>query len=330
MNAIRARSIEIIEAGAPEVLHLCERALNAPAEDEVLIEVAYAGVNRPDVFQRQGLYPPPAGATDIPGLEVSGVIVATGANVSHLSVGDKVCALLAGGGYSRYALADAGLCLPVPSELALEQVAALPEALFTVWFNLVEKGQLASGDTVLIQGGSSGIGTTAIQVASAFGARVYATAGTDEKCRLCESLGAIKAFNYRQENFEELKNLEGKGADIILDMVGGSYVQRHFKVAAPRARIINIAFLQGSHVELNLMPIMLKQLTLTGSTLRSQPIEEKRRIAQQVRDNLWPLLSAGQIAPVIDSIFPLADAAKAHALMESSRHLGKILLSCAQ
>lgn len=320
--------IEITRAGGPEVLQLCERTLDAPSPDEVLIEVAYAGINRPDVFQRQGLYPPPAGASDIPGLEVSGTVCAIGENVGHVKIGDRVCALLTGGGYSHYALADRHLCLPIPSGFSLEQAASLPETVFTVWFNLIEKGELKAEDTVLIQGGSSGIGTIAIQMASAFGARVYSTAGTEEKCRLCEQLGAVKAFNYRNENFEDLKNLEGKGADIILDMVGGSYVQRHFKVAAPKARIINIAFLQGSNVDINLMPLMLKQLVLTGSTLRSQPLEEKRRIAQQIKENIWPLFDAGQIKPVIDSIYPLENAADAQALMEAGKHSGKILLSC--
>jgi NADPH2:quinone reductase len=321
-------SIEISGAGGPEVLKPCERKIAKPGNNQVLLQVAYAGINRPDVFQRQGLYPPPANTTDIPGLEVSGKVVAVGSDVSHLSIGDNVCALLAGGGYSNYALADAELCLPIPKGSSLAEAAALPETVFTVWFNLVEKGELKAGDVVLIQGGSSGIGTIAIQMAYAFGARVYATAGSDEKCRLCEELGAVKAFNYRNENFEDLKTLEGKGADIILDMVGGDYVQRHFNVAAPKARIINIAFLNGSTVELNLMPIMLKQLVVTGSTLRSQPIEEKRRIAHEVLENVWPLIDAGQIKPVIDSVYPLIEAAAAHRLMESSKHLGKIVLSC--
>jgi NADPH:quinone reductase len=320
--------IEISRPGDPDVLTLATRALPELNDDQVLIQVAFAGINRPDVLQRTGAYPPPAGASDIPGLEVSGTIVAIGAAVSNLNVGDRVCALLSGGGYAKYAVADASLCLPIPETLSLAEAAGLPETFFTVWYNLVEKGELAAGDNVLIHGGSSGIGTTAIQIAQAFGATVYATAGSAEKCQLCEELGATKAFNYRTEDFAEVKKLSGAGVDIILDMVGGDYVQMNIKCAAPKARIINIAFLQGSKVQIDLMPVMLKQLVLTGSTLRSQPVADKARIAREVANNLLPLVAAGSLKVLVHSVFPLAQAAEAHALMESSQHIGKIILDC--
>jgi len=283
----------------------------------VLIEVACAGVNRPDVLQRTGVYPPPPGASDIPGLEVSGTIIAVGSEVSSFTAGDRVCALLSGGGYAQHAVAEASLCLPVPEPLSLEQAAGLPETFFTVWYNLIEKGELQAGDNVLIHGGSSGIGTTAIQVAHAFGATVYTTAGSAEKCRLCEELGAARAFNYRDEDFGEVKKLSGGGVDIVLDMVGGDYVAKNIKCAAPKARIVNIAFLQGSKVQLDLMPVMLKQLVLTGSTLRSQPVADKARIAEEV-----------ELKVLVHKVFPLEQAAEAHALMESSQHIGKIILDC--
>lgn len=321
--------IEITAAGGPEVLKLTHRTLPTPTRGQVLIEVCAAGVNRPDVLQRQGLYPPPADATDIPGLEVSGTIIATGAGVDRPAIGDRVCVLLSGGGYSRYALADANLCLPVPDGLPLAEAAALPEALFTVWFNLVEKAGLHAGDVVLIHGGGSGIGTTAIQVARALGATPYVTAGSDEKCRACEALGAERAFNYKDEDFTAIKELsERRGADIIIDIVGGDYIQKNIKAAAPRGRIVQLAFLQGSKVTVDLMPVMLKQLVFTGSTLRSQPPAEKARIAKAVASDLWPLVSAGHIRPVIYRTLPLAEAAEAHRIMESSEHFGKLLLDC--
>lgn len=321
--------IEITAAGGPEVLKLSRRTLPAPARGQVLIEVCTAGVNRPDVLQRQGLYPPPPDASDIPGLEVSGTVVAAGPGVDKPATGDRVCALLAGGGYSRYALADSALCLPVPDALPLTEAAALPETLFTVWYNLVEKADLKAGDVVLIHGGGSGIGTTAIQVTRGLGATPYVTAGSDEKCRACEALGAERAFNYKREDFTVIKELsERRGADIIIDIVGGDYVQKNIKAAAPRGRIVQLAFLQGSKVTVDLMPVMLKQLVFTGSTLRSQPLAEKARIAEAVIHDLWPLVAEGSIRPVIDRTLPLADAAQAHRIMERSEHFGKLLLDC--
>jgi len=321
-------SMEITAPGDPEVLQLAQRPLPPPGPGEVLLDVHFAGINRPDVFQRQGLYPPPPGATDIPGLEVSGTVVAVGAD-TQLVPGDRVCALLAGGGYARHALAHQDLCLPIPSSLTMEEAAALPETCFTVWYNLVEQGQLTAKDVVLIHGGTSGIGTTAIQVARALGTRVFATAGSDEKCRVAEALGAEKCFNYRSEDFVQVKELtSGHGADIILDMVGGDYVQRNIKVAARRGRILSLAFLQGSKVQVDLMPMMLKQLVLTGSTLRSQPHGEKARLAKAVTDNLWPLIEAHQLKPVLYRTLPLSEVAEAHRIMESSQHIGKLLLDC--
>lgn len=323
--------IEISTFGGPEVLKPATRSLPSLAASEVLIEVAFAGVNRPDVVQREGNYAPPPGASDIPGLEVAGKIIATGNDVDQWRVGDSVCALLPGGGYAKFAVAEASLCLPIPDNLTFKQAAGIPETFFTVWFNLVEKGELKVGDTVLIHGGSSGIGTTAIQVATALGAMVYTTAGTEEKCRACEQLGAAKAFNYRAEDFAEVKKISGgRGMDIILDMVGGDYVQKNIKCAAPKGRIINIAFLQGSRVNVDLMHVMLKQLVLTGSTLRSQPVEDKARIASEVRNNLMPLVAAGRLEPLIYRTFPLEQAAAAHQLMESSEHIGKIILDCSE
>ena len=321
--------IEITAFGGPEVLRPARRSLPPLADNQVLIEVACAGVNRPDVVQREGNYAPPPGATDIPGLEVAGTVIATGPAVDQIAIGDPVCALLPGGGYARYAIADAELCLPVPENLSMAQAAGLPETFFTVWYNLVEKGELQGGDTVLIHGGSSGIGTTAIQVAKALGARVFATAGSEDKCSVCEQLGAEKAFNYKTEDFTDIKALtDGRGADIILDMVGGEYIQKNIKCAAPKARIVNIAFLKGAKVEVNFMHVMLKQLVLTGSTLRSQPLEDKARIAAEVKANLLPLVAAGQLRPLVYKVFPLDRAADAHALMESSEHIGKIILDC--
>ena len=320
--------IEITTPGEADVLQITTRELPSPGDHELLIQVAFAGVNRPDVIQRLGQYPPPPGATDIPGLEVSGTVTAVGDKVSRWKVGDQVCALLSGGGYAHYALAHEELCLPVPQGLTLQQAAALPETFFTVWYNLVEKGELQAGDNVLIHGGSSGIGTTAIQVAAQLGATVYTTAGSEAKCQVCTELGATRAFNYRTEDFMEIKGLTGKGVDIILDMVGGEYVQKNIKLAAPGGRIISIAFLNGSKVDVNLMPVMLKQLIITGSTLRSQPVADKAQIARQVEQNLWPLIEAGNIKPVIHTTLPLAQAAEAHKLMESSQHIGKILLEC--
>lgn len=324
-------SIEITQPGAPEVLQPTARPMPEPMDNQVLIQVAAAGINRPDVFQRMGFYPPPPGVTDIPGLEVSGTIVAIGSGVSRWTVGDQVCALLAGGGYAEYAVAEASLCLPIPEGLALTDAAALPETCFTVWHNLFERAKLKAGEWLLVHGGSSGIGTTAIQMASAMGVNVITTAGSDEKCATCEQLGAVKAVNYREQDFVEVcQELTGTGVNVVLDMVGGDYVQQNFAACAPKARIVNIAFLGGSRVEVDLMPLMLKQLVLTGSTLRAQPLENKARIAAGVESQVWPLIKAGTFKPVIHSRFPLAQASDAHALMESSQHIGKLLLETAQ
>ena len=320
-------SIEITEPGAPEVLQAATRAVPEPAETEVLIQVAAAGINRPDVFQRMGFYPPPPGVTDIPGLEVSGTVVAIGSGVTRWSLGDPVCALLAGGGYAEYAVAEESLCLPVPEGLALTDAAALPETCFTVWHNLFERAELKAGEWLLVHGGSSGIGTTAIQMASAMGVNVIATAGSDKKCAVCEELGAAKAINYNQQDFvTACQELTGTGVNVVLDMVGGDYVQQNFAACAPKARIVNIAFLRGSKVEVDLMPLMLKQLVLTGSTLRAQPLDNKARIAAGVQQQVWPLIAQGKFKPIIHSRFPLAEASQSHALMESNQHIGKLLL----
>lgn len=323
------RYIDLPEYGAPEVMQLAEGEIPRPASDEVLIKVAAAGVNRPDIVQRMGLYPPPPGASPVLGLEVAGEISALGERVSRWKVGDKVCALTNGGGYAEYALAPAAQCLPLPAGLGMIEAAALPETFFTVWSNLFERAALKTGEVLLVHGGSSGIGTTAIQLAKNFGARVFATAGSDEKCRACEELGAERGINYRTQDFVvEVKNLTGeRGADVILDMVGGEYVERNIKTAALDGRIVNIAYLQGSRVALDLMPVMLKRLTLTGSTLRPQPPEMKAAIASALETRVWPLLAGGKIQPLIHATFPLEQAAEAHRLMETSAHIGKLVLT---
>ena len=321
-------SIEITQPGGPEVLKPSSRAVPQPAENQLLIQVAAAGINRPDVFQRMGFYPPPPGVTDIPGLEVSGTVVAIGSGVEDYAIGDQVCALLSGGGYAEYAIAEESLCLPIPEGLDLVDAAALPETCFTVWHNLFERAELKAGEWLLVHGGSSGIGTTAIQMATAMGVNVITTAGSDEKCAVCEELGAVKAINYNQQDFVEVcQELTGSGVNVILDMVGGDYMQRNFSACAPKARIVSIAFLRGSKTELDLLPLMLKQIVLTGSTLRAQSLENKARIAAGVESQVWPLIAEGKFKPVIHSRFPLAEAYKGHALMESSQHIGKILLS---
>ena len=321
-------SIEITQPGGPEVLQPTSRDMPVPTDSQVLIEVAAAGVNRPDVFQRMGFYPPPPGVTDIPGLEASGTVVAIGSGVQRWKVGDQVCALLSGGGYAEYAVAEESICLPIPEGLSLTDAAALPETCFTVWHNLFERAELQAGEWLLVHGGSSGIGTTAIQMASAMGIKVIATAGSDEKCAACEKLGAVKAINYRQQDFvQACQEITGTGVNVILDMVGGDYVQQNFAACAPKARIVNIAFLRGSKVEVDLLPLMLKQLVLTGSTLRAQPIENKARIAAGVESQVWPLIAQGKFKPVINSRFPLAQASEAHTLMESNQHIGKLLLT---
>jgi len=321
-------SMEITQPGGPEVLQATSRDMPVPTDSQVLIEVAASGVNRPDVFQRMGFYPPPPGVTDIPGLEASGTIVAIGSGVQRWKVGDQVCALLSGGGYAEYAVAEESICLPIPEGLSLIDAAALPETCFTVWHNLFERAELQAGEWLLVHGGSSGIGTTAIQMASAMGIKVIATAGSDEKCAACEKLGAVKAINYRQQDFvQACQEITGTGVNVILDMVGGDYVQQNFAACAPKARIVNIAFLRGSKVEVDLLPLMLKQLVLTGSTLRAQPIENKARIAAGVESQVWPLIAQGKFKPVINSRFPLAQASEAHTLMESNQHIGKLLLT---
>jgi len=322
------RCIEISAPGGPEVLKLAERPVPQPLAGQVLIKVAAAGVNRPDVFQRQGGYPPPAGASDLPGLEIAGEIVSVGADVKNVKLGDLACALVSGGGYAEYTTADAELCLPIPSGLSMVEAAALPETFFTVWHNVFERAALKPGEVLLVHGGTSGIGTTAIQLGKVLGARVFASAGGAEKCRACEQLGAEKAFDYRTEDFVAgLKAITSGGANVILDMIGGDYVQRNLRALAFQGRLVSIAFLRGSKVEVDLMPVMLKQLTLTGSTLRSQPVVNKARIATALREQVWPLLAAGRIKPVIYRTFPLADAAEAHRLMETSAHIGKIVLT---
>ncbi len=321
-------AIEITEAGEPDVLKPGERPVPEPGAGEVLVKVAAAGVNRPDVLQRQGAYPPPPGASDIPGLEIAGEVVSCGPDVNDLSVGDQVMALVTGGGYAEYCTAPAAQCLPVPSTLSLEEAAGVPETFFTVWNNVFDRCGLKEGESFLVHGGSSGIGTTAIQLAHAFGARVLTTAGSAEKCKVCEDLGADRAINYRDEDFVTVvKEVTDGGVDVILDMVGGDYIQRNIKAAGPDGRICNIAFLNGSSAELNLMPVMLKRLTLTGSTLRAMPVPFKAAIAENLRTKVWPLIEAGTVKPVMHATFSLGDAAEAHRLMETNKHIGKIVLT---
>ncbi|MEO1108559.1 MAG: NAD(P)H-quinone oxidoreductase [Pseudomonadota bacterium] len=322
------RAVEITQPGGPDVLELTERPMPTAEAGQVVLKVAYAGVNRPDALQRAGAYDPPPGASDLPGLEASGEVVAVGAGVEGLALGDKVCALLPGGGYAEYVATPAAHCLPVPDGMDMKQAACLPETFFTVWSNVFTRGGLKPGERFLVHGGSSGIGTTAIQLANAFGARVFATAGSDEKCAVCVKLGAEKAINYRDEDFVGVMRAEG-GANLILDMVGGDYIPRNVKALAEDGRLVQIAFLQGPVAELNFALMMVKRLTLTGSTLRPQSDLAKAKIAQDLREAVWPLLAAGKVAPVMDSEFPLADAAAAHAHMESSTHIGKIVLNVA-
>jgi NADPH2:quinone reductase len=320
-----ARVIEISQHGGPDVLSEATRPVPTPKHGEVLIKVAYAGVNRPDALQRAGLYNPPKGASDLPGLECAGEIVAKGPGVSSSDVGDMVCALMPGGAYAEYAVTPAAHCLPIPDGLTLKQAACLPETFFTVWTNVFGRGGLQAGERFLVHGGSSGIGTTAIQLAQAFGARVFTTAGSDAKCAACIDLGAEVAVNYREADFVEVMRAEG-GADLILDMVGGPYIQRNLKALADDGRLVQIAFLQGPKADLNLVQLMTRRLTITGSTLRPQSDLAKTQIAAALHDKVWPLLAAGKVAPVMDQEFALKDAAAAHARMESSQHIGKIVL----
>ncbi|WP_147164101.1 NAD(P)H-quinone oxidoreductase [Pararhodospirillum oryzae] len=321
--------VEIAGKGGPDTLRLVSRPCPRPGEGQVLIRVAAAGVNRPDVLQREGRYPPPPGASDLPGLEVAGTIVALGPDTGSLALGETVCALLSGGGYAEYAVAEAGLCLPVPPGLTLVQAAALPETLFTVWHNVFERGRLQAGETLLIHGGSSGIGTTAIQMARHFGARVFVTAGSAEKCRACEALGAERAVNYREEVYEEVLRplTDGRGVDVILDMVGRDYVGRDVGLMAEDGRRVSIAFLNGSKVSFDMMRVMLKRLVLTGSTLRNRPVAVKAHIAAALRDRVWPELAQGRLAPPVHAVFGLDEAPEAHRMMEASTHIGKIVLA---
>jgi len=321
-------AIETKGHGGPEVLGPATRLVPAPGAGEVLIAVEAAGINRPDVLQRQGLYPPPKGVSDILGMEVAGKIAALGPGTVRFKLGDSVCALVTGCGYAEFTLASEATTLPVPQGLSMVEAAALPEAVFTVWHNIFERGALKSGEWLLVHGGASGIGTTAIPIATALGAKVITTAGNAEKVRACEDLGAVRAVNYHEEDFVEVvKNVTvGHGADVILDMVGGDYIERDFKAAALEGRIVQIAFLKGSKVELDLIRLMLRRLTLTGSTLRVQSTQAKARIAKAIEEQVWPLIAQGKFKPVIDSTFKLADAEGAHTRIDDPNHIGKIVL----
>ncbi len=322
-------AIAITEPGGPDVLKPVEIPIPQPGEHEILIKVDAAGVNRPDVLQRAGAYPPPPGASPLPGLEVAGEVVALGQAAAQWKLGDKVCALTAGGGYAEYCVVHETNALPVPHGLTMAEAAGIPETFFTVWTNVFERGALKPGESLLVHGGSSGIGTTAIQIASQLGSTVYTTAGSPEKCSVCESLGATRAINYREEDFVEvLKDVTGKkGVNVILDMVGGDYIQKNIKTAAMDGRIVNIAYLNGSTAEVNFIMVMMKRLTLTGSTLRARPIADKAAIATALKQKVWPLIEAGKVKPQLYKTFPLHQAAAAHALMETSAHIGKIVLA---
>ena len=320
--------IDITEPGAPDVLQLANGPLPEVRSAEVLIKVMAAGVNRPDVLQRMGMYPVPPTASPIPGLEVCGEVVEIGDGASKLSVGERICALVNGGGYAEYVAVPEGQCLPVPAGLSAIEAAALPETFFTVWTNVFDRGALKTGESFLVHGGSSGIGTTAIQLAKARGARVFTTAGSKEKCAACEELGADLAVNYREQDFVEVigEATGGKGVDVILDMVGGDYVPRNVELAALHGRVVIIASLRGRQADLNIGPIMLKCLVVTGSVLRPRSNEEKAAIAASLYEHAWPLIESGKVKPVIDTVFPFKDVARAHELMESSQHIGKIIL----
>ena len=322
-------AIEISEPGGPEVLRPGDMRCPFPGEGELLVKVAGAGVNRPDMLQRQGLYPPPPGAPETPGLEISGTVVAAGRGTSRYKEGDEVCALVPGGGYAQYCIAAEANALPVPKAMETVDAGAIPETFFTVWTNVFQRGGLKPGENFLVHGGSSGIGTTAIMLAKAFGATVFATAGSEEKCAACTALGADRAINYMTEDFVDVTKAETskRGIDLTLDMVGGDYIERNIKAAAVEGRMVSIAFLNGSTAEVNFMPMMLKRLTLTGSTLRARSVDQKAIIARELEEKVWPLLDKGDIKPIIDSRFALTDAAAAHERMESSQHIGKILLT---
>jgi len=321
-------AIEIRTPGGPEVLVPGERPVPVPAAGEVLIKVAAAGVNRPDVFQRLGRYPPPPGASDIPGLEVAGTVQQLGSGVNDFRVGDAVCALVAGGGYAEYCVAPVPQCLPVPRGIDLVAAAGIPETFFTVWTNLFERGRLKTGESMLVHGGASGIGTTAIQLARARGARVFATAGSAEKCAACERLGAERAINYRQEDFAAIVRelTGGRGVDVVLDMVGGEYFARNIESLATEGRLVEIATLHGVKAELNIQAMMQRRLTITGSTLRARPVADKGAIAAAVKTHVWPLVESGAVKPIVHATFPLRDAAEAHRVMEADTHIGKLVL----
>jgi putative PIG3 family NAD(P)H quinone oxidoreductase len=321
--------VEIAAPGGPEQLRTAVRPVPQPGNDEVLVRVEAAGINRPDVMQRQGRYPPPPGVSDLPGMEIAGEIVALGPNVSGLSVGDKITSLLPGGGYAGYAIAAAPLAMPIPKGLSMVEAAAIPETFLTVWTNLFERGRCQAGDVVLIHGGTSGIGTTAIQLANAWGARVFATAGSAEKARACEKLGASRGIDYKTEDFVAVIRAEtqGYGVDVTLDMVAGPYVPRNLDIAAVEGRVVIISTLGGTRAEINMVPIMMKRLTLTGSTLRARTVAQKASVADGVRKHVYPLIESGKVRPVIFKTFPLAEASEAHRLMESSQHIGKIVLT---
>jgi putative PIG3 family NAD(P)H quinone oxidoreductase len=325
----RMTAIAIRAPGGPEVLVPEERPVPQPGAGEVLVQVTAAGVNRPDVMQRQGLYPPPPGASEIPGLEIAGEVVALGSGATRYKIGDKVAALVAGGGYAEYCPVHETNALPAPPTLSLIEAAAIPETFFTVWHNAFERGRLKSGETLLVHGGTSGIGTTAIQLAKAFGARVITTAGSAEKCEACRKLGADVAVNYRTEDFVAATKTAtgGKGAELILDMVGGDYIERNYEAAGVEGRIVQIAFQGSPKANVNFLRIMLKRLTHTGSTLRARSVADKAAIAREIEANVWPLIAAGKVKPVIYRTFPLREASAAHALMETSTHIGKIVLA---
>lgn len=322
------KAIKITQPGGPEVMQVVEMPCPLPAENEVLVRVEAAGVNRADIMQRKGYYPPPPGITDIPGLEIAGTVVAVGANVTKVKVDDDVCCLVAGGGYAEYCVVPEATCLPIPTGLSFEEAASLPETYFTVWSNLFDKAHLKVCETVLIQGGSSGIGVSAISLCRALGIKVYVTAGSDEKCRACETLGAAKAINYNTQDFVEvlLELTDGRGVDVILDMVAGDYIARETSVLARGGRLVIIGAMGGANAHLNLKEVISKGLTLIGSTMRAQSIEFKENVVKSVRENVWPLIETGKIKPIMDKSFALKDAADAHALMESSQHIGKIVL----
>ncbi|MCP5083929.1 MAG: NAD(P)H-quinone oxidoreductase [Alphaproteobacteria bacterium] len=322
-------AVEIAFAGGPDALKPTQVRTPYPGEGEVLIKVAAAGVNRPDIMQRKGLYPPPPGASELPGLEVAGTVAAVGRGTKRFKEGDEVCALVHGGGYAEYVTVAEATCLPVPKGLSMSEAAGLPETFFTVWTNVFERGALQPGEVLLVHGGSSGIGTTAIMIASNLGARVFATAGSAEKCKVCEVLGAERAINYMEEDYVAVvkEATEKRGANVVLDMVGGDYIERNLKVAAHGGRIVNIAFLNGPSAEVNFLPLLVKHLTLTASTLRPRSVEEKGAIAAALEEKVWPLIEAGKIKPVIHAEFPLVEAQKAHEMMESSTHIGKIILT---